>query len=148
MKIFNEQHEMFRQAVRAFVDKEVAPHAEAWEAEGRIPRSVWPRMGALGFLGDGLAERIHSCIPGLLAEHSGSGAGLPGRQGLFFGGPLGGERQAGLFHGGLVLPGPGMQRGQHAAHPAHPFPDPLAKSAADAGQKGPHIAQRDLTDHQ
>jgi len=51
MKIFDEQHEMFRQAVRAFVEKEVEPHIEEWEAAGQIPKSIWPRMGRLGFLG-------------------------------------------------------------------------------------------------
>jgi len=51
VKIFNEEHEMFRAAVRSFVDKEVAPHIEEWEAAGQIPKSIWPRMGALGFLG-------------------------------------------------------------------------------------------------
>ena len=51
MKIFNEEHEMFRAVVRSFVDKEVAPHIEEWEAAGQIPKSIWPRMGALGFLG-------------------------------------------------------------------------------------------------
>jgi len=50
-KIFNEEHEMFRAAVRSFVDKEVAPHVEEWEAAGQIPKSIWPRMGELGFLG-------------------------------------------------------------------------------------------------
>ena len=42
---------MFRQAVRAFVQKEVEPHIEEWEAAGQIPKSIWPRMGELGFLG-------------------------------------------------------------------------------------------------
>src|SRR5689334_16050020 len=51
MKIFDEQHEMFRQAVRTFVQKEVEPHVEAWEEAGQIPKSIWPRMGELGFLG-------------------------------------------------------------------------------------------------
>ena len=51
MKIFNEQHEMFRQAVRSFVEKEVEPHVEEWEQAGQIPKSIWPRMGTLGFLG-------------------------------------------------------------------------------------------------
>ena len=51
MKVFNEQHDMFRQAVRSFVDKEVAPHIEEWEGAGQIPKSIWPRMGELGFLG-------------------------------------------------------------------------------------------------
>ena len=51
MKIFNEQHEMFRQAVRSFVEREVEPHIDEWEEAGQIPKSIWPRMGALGFLG-------------------------------------------------------------------------------------------------
>ena len=51
MRIFDEQHQLFRQAVRAFVQKEVEPHVEEWEAAGQIPKSIWPRMGALGFLG-------------------------------------------------------------------------------------------------
>ncbi|HET8532812.1 MAG TPA: acyl-CoA dehydrogenase family protein, partial [Methylomirabilota bacterium] len=51
MKIFDEHHDMFRQAVRAFVQKEVEPHVEEWEEAGQIPKSIWPRMGALGFLG-------------------------------------------------------------------------------------------------
>ena len=57
MRIFNEQHEMFRQAVRSFVEKEVAPHIEAWEEAGQIPKSLWPRMGQLGFLGVEYDER-------------------------------------------------------------------------------------------
>jgi acyl-CoA dehydrogenase len=51
MKIFNEQHEMFRATVRAFVDKEIAPHVEEWEQAGRLPGWIWPRMGELGLLG-------------------------------------------------------------------------------------------------
>ena len=51
MKIFESHHEMFRQAVRSFVQKEVEPHIEEWEQAGEIPKSIWPRMGALGFLG-------------------------------------------------------------------------------------------------
>jgi acyl-CoA dehydrogenase len=51
MKVFDEQHEMFRAAVRTFVEREVLPHVEEWETAGRLPRALWPRMGALGFLG-------------------------------------------------------------------------------------------------
>ena len=57
MKIFNGQHEMFRQAVRSFVEKEVEPHVEEWEQAGQIPKSIWPRMGALGFLGVEYGEK-------------------------------------------------------------------------------------------
>lgn len=48
---FKEEHEAFRRSVRRFITEEVAPHAEAWEQEGRIPRSLFRRMGELGFLG-------------------------------------------------------------------------------------------------
>jgi acyl-CoA dehydrogenase len=51
MTLFDEQHEMFRQAVRSFVQKEVEPHVEGWEEAGEIPKSIWRRMGELGFLG-------------------------------------------------------------------------------------------------
>ncbi|MFQ5897802.1 MAG: acyl-CoA dehydrogenase family protein [Candidatus Methylomirabilia bacterium] len=51
MKIFGEEHEAFRRAVRAFVEREVAPHVEEWEANGVIPRDLWLRMGELGYLG-------------------------------------------------------------------------------------------------
>jgi acyl-CoA dehydrogenase len=57
VKIFDEQHEMFRQAVRAFVQKEVEPHVAEWEEAGQIPRAIWPRMGELGFLGVEYDER-------------------------------------------------------------------------------------------
>ncbi len=48
---FSSEHETFRSTVRQFVEKEVAPHADTWERERRIPRSIWRRMGELGFLG-------------------------------------------------------------------------------------------------
>ena len=48
---FSEEHEAFRRGVRRFMTEEVAPHAEAWEQEGRTPRSIFRRMGELGFLG-------------------------------------------------------------------------------------------------
>jgi acyl-CoA dehydrogenase len=57
VNVFDEQHEMFRQAVRSFVQKEVEPHIEEWEQAGQIPKSIWPRMGALGFLGVEYDER-------------------------------------------------------------------------------------------
>ena len=48
---FNEEHEMLRQSIREFVEKELAPHAEEWEEEGMFPNSVFKRMGELGYLG-------------------------------------------------------------------------------------------------
>jgi acyl-CoA dehydrogenase len=42
---------MLRAQVRRFVNEDVKPHGDAWEAEGSVPRDVLRRMGALGFLG-------------------------------------------------------------------------------------------------
>src|SRR5712664_3597138 len=42
---------MFRATVRAFVEREVMPHVEAWEAAGRIDKAIFRRMGELGLLG-------------------------------------------------------------------------------------------------
>ncbi len=49
--IFRDEHELFRKSVRAWVEKEVVPHVDGWEEAGYIPRSVFRRMGELGFLG-------------------------------------------------------------------------------------------------
>jgi len=48
---FNEEHDMLRQSIREFVEKELAPHAEEWEEEGMFPDWVFKRMGELGYLG-------------------------------------------------------------------------------------------------
>ncbi len=48
--IFTEEHDQLRDSIRAFVTKELAPHAEEWE-ETTFPDSVFRRMGELGFLG-------------------------------------------------------------------------------------------------
>jgi citronellyl-CoA dehydrogenase len=48
--IFTEEHDQLRESIRAFVTKELAPHAEEWE-ETTFPDSVFQRMGELGFLG-------------------------------------------------------------------------------------------------
>src|SRR6204780_5766594 len=42
---------MLREQVRRFVEKEIVPFGEQWESDGKIPREIFRRMGALGFLG-------------------------------------------------------------------------------------------------
>lgn len=54
--IFQEEHEMFRQSVRKFVEKEITPFVEEWEQEGMIPRALFKRMGELGYLGIKFSE--------------------------------------------------------------------------------------------
>ena len=48
---FDDTLVMLRDQVRRFVEAEIRPHAEAWEAGGRTPRALLRKMGALGFLG-------------------------------------------------------------------------------------------------
>jgi acyl-CoA dehydrogenase len=48
---FTEEHEMLRDQVRRFVEEEIKPHGDAWEAQGFVPREVLRRMGTLGFFG-------------------------------------------------------------------------------------------------
>jgi acyl-CoA dehydrogenase len=44
-------HELLRAQVQRFVEREVEPHALAWEAAGFTPREVLRKMGAAGMLG-------------------------------------------------------------------------------------------------
>jgi citronellyl-CoA dehydrogenase len=49
---FTEEHEMFRQSVRSFVEKEINPHVDEWEEAGIFPaHDLFKKMGDLGFLG-------------------------------------------------------------------------------------------------
>ena len=63
-KIFKEEHLIFQQSFRKFVEKELVPHVEQWEHDGIVPKSVWKKMGENGFL-----------CPWLEEEYSGSNAG-------------------------------------------------------------------------
>ncbi len=48
---FNEEHAMFREALRAFVEKELRPHADEWEEAGIFPAELFRTFGKLGYLG-------------------------------------------------------------------------------------------------
>src|SRR5258707_14688118 len=48
--IFHEEHEIFRQTVRRFVDREIVPFHAKWEEDGIVPRALWLKAGAAGLL--------------------------------------------------------------------------------------------------
>jgi alkylation response protein AidB-like acyl-CoA dehydrogenase len=48
---FTQEHEELRASIRAFVESELAPHAEEWEEKEDFPDSVFTRLGELGLLG-------------------------------------------------------------------------------------------------
>jgi acyl-CoA dehydrogenase len=47
---YTAEHNIFRDSLRKFLDKEIVPHVEEWEEAGIVPRSAWKKMGEQGFL--------------------------------------------------------------------------------------------------
>ncbi|MFH1625903.1 MAG: acyl-CoA dehydrogenase family protein [Pseudomonadota bacterium] len=64
-RFYQEEHNIFRSAFRDFVNKEIKPYAEKWEDEKGIPRDLWYKMGAQGYL-----------CPWVDEEYGGAGAGF------------------------------------------------------------------------
>ncbi|RKH24874.1 acyl-CoA dehydrogenase [Corallococcus praedator] len=66
--VFQEEHEAFRRTVRAVVDKELRPFANAWEDREEFPRELFRRFGELGFLGLKYPEALGGTAAGELYE--------------------------------------------------------------------------------
>ena len=49
-ELFHEDHEAFRDTVRKFIAKEIAPYHAQWEVDGIVPRDLWLKAGAAGML--------------------------------------------------------------------------------------------------
>ncbi|MFH2005884.1 MAG: acyl-CoA dehydrogenase family protein [bacterium] len=47
---YTEEHQIFRESVKRFCTKELAPHMDEWEKARIVPRSAWKQMGDQGFL--------------------------------------------------------------------------------------------------
>jgi alkylation response protein AidB-like acyl-CoA dehydrogenase len=47
---FEEEHIIFRESFRKFIEKEVAPFSEKWREEGIVPRDIWLKAGENGYL--------------------------------------------------------------------------------------------------
>ncbi|TAF66441.1 MAG: acyl-CoA dehydrogenase [Cytophagales bacterium] len=45
------EHQLFRQELRNFLQKEIVPHIDQWEKEQEIPRWVWKKFGEMGYFG-------------------------------------------------------------------------------------------------
>ena len=48
--LFNDEHEMWRDTVRRFVEKEIVPFHAEWEKNGIVPRELWRKAGEAGLL--------------------------------------------------------------------------------------------------
>uniref|UniRef100_A0A3P9JS35 Long-chain specific acyl-CoA dehydrogenase, mitochondrial n=1 Tax=Oryzias latipes TaxID=8090 RepID=A0A3P9JS35_ORYLA len=62
-RIFNEDHDIFRQSVRRFFQEEVVPHHKDWEKAGQVSRELWEKAGEQGLLGVMIPE-AHGGIGG------------------------------------------------------------------------------------
>jgi acyl-CoA dehydrogenase len=47
---YSEEHRIFRDTLRKYLEKEVIPHVEEWEEAGIVPRTAWKGMDEQGFL--------------------------------------------------------------------------------------------------
>jgi len=45
----SEEHNLFRESLQQFLQKEVVPNIEEWEKTGNIDKDIWPKMGEMGF---------------------------------------------------------------------------------------------------
>ncbi len=86
LDFYEEEHRIFRESLRAFVEREMLPNYDAWEKAGQVPRAIWERAGENGFLcfdvpeaygGLGLSDFRYSMVAAQeFARASGSGAGF------------------------------------------------------------------------
>jgi acyl-CoA dehydrogenase len=83
---YSDEHRIFRQMLRKFLEREVIPHVEQWEEAGIVPRSAWKKMGEQGFLCTAVPE-----------EYGGAG-------GDFLYSVIVSEEMVKTNHGGLAAP--------------------------------------------
>ncbi len=46
----SDDHDAFRATVASFVDREIRPHADEWEAKGQCSRELYTKAAAAGLL--------------------------------------------------------------------------------------------------
>ncbi len=54
--LFSDEHHVFRESFRRFVDNEIVPHHARWEEQGYVDREIWTKAGENGFLCTSLPE--------------------------------------------------------------------------------------------
>jgi acyl-CoA dehydrogenase len=55
---YTAEHDAFREVMRRFVDKEIAPFASAWDEAGEFPRALYAKAAEIGLLGLGFPEEF------------------------------------------------------------------------------------------
>ena len=54
--LFTQEHQLFRDSFRHFVEKEMVPYNSQWEKDGHVSRELWRKAGQQGFLGINVPE--------------------------------------------------------------------------------------------
>lgn len=49
-RVFREDHNMFREQARRFIEREIVPNLQEWEKAGIVPKAVWLKAGEMGLL--------------------------------------------------------------------------------------------------
>ena len=83
-ELFDENHAIFRDSVRRFIEAEITPHRERWEKDGQVSREAWRKAGEFGLLcssmpesyGGAGSDRRYSII--VMEELARAGASGPG----------------------------------------------------------------------
>lgn len=83
--LFSPEHEQFREQVRRFCEREIAPHYREWEKAGHSPRSFWRKAGEHGVLcttipteyGGPGGDFLHACIVTEEMVRVGANLGIP-----------------------------------------------------------------------
>ena len=65
---FAPEHDALRAEVRAFVEREIAPHASSWDRDEAFPRALFARAGALGLFGMKYADDVGGSGPDVVAD--------------------------------------------------------------------------------
>ena len=99
MKFFDnlvsEEDRMIRATARKFADREIAPHAHAWEEAEDFPRELYKKAGDAGIMGIGFPEHAGGAGGGPMAQ-------IMAIEGLLRGGSTG--VAVGLFSAGIAMP--------------------------------------------
>ncbi|MGB3301559.1 acyl-CoA dehydrogenase family protein [Gordonia sp. (in: high G+C Gram-positive bacteria)] len=57
-EIYNEDHEAFRETIRAFIESEIVPVYDEWLEQGIVPRDFYLKVGELGVFGIEIPEEF------------------------------------------------------------------------------------------
>jgi alkylation response protein AidB-like acyl-CoA dehydrogenase len=57
-RIFDSDHEQYRDTVRSFIEREVVPKSAEWESNGIVPRELFSQVAAIGAFSFGVPEEF------------------------------------------------------------------------------------------